>query len=76
MKKEALLRELAKLTADGDLRADEFTFEEYHAECLKSNPRLTTDASRNVLTRLVKNGKLNARKVRMSGRQCNAYSAK
>lgn len=74
MKKEALLKELAKLANDKVLRPNEFTAEEYRSEVLKINPNVTVAAIRGELQRMVKDGILKIRKVKIDGCTCNAYS--
>jgi hypothetical protein len=76
MKKEALLRELAKLTADTVLRPDEITCQDYLRECRKLNPSITMNSARYKLAQLKSDGTLKSRKVIIDGKECNAYSAK
>jgi len=74
MKKEALLRELVKLTATEGLRPDEFTMAEYIDECLKSNPRATRAACRSRIYAMIAEKKLKSRKVIINGHSCSAFS--
>jgi Fe2+ or Zn2+ uptake regulation protein len=74
MKKEALLKELAKLACNIEMHAHEFTSDEYYAEVLKTNPKATVASVRGELQRMVKDGILKIRKVKVNGSRCNAYS--
>jgi hypothetical protein len=56
------------------LRADEFTVEQYIEKSKKLGIYTTYDSSRWELKKLVKNGKLKSRKIKLNGKQCNAYS--
>jgi hypothetical protein len=57
------------------LRADEFTAEQYIEKSKKLGLYTTYDSSRWKLKKMVKNGELNIRKIKLNGKQCNAYSA-
>ena len=74
MTKDALLRELVKLVHNNEIYEHEFTADEYHAEVLKTNPKVTVATTRSELQRMVKAGTLKIRKVKINGCQCNAYS--
>ena len=76
MKKEALLKELVRLTTEAALKPNEFTAEDYIKERRAADPDLTADACRGSLARLVNRGVLSVRKTKQHGRQCNAYSVK
>jgi hypothetical protein len=56
------------------LRADEFTAEQYIEKSKKLGQYTTYDSSRGELKKLVKNGELKSRKIKLNGKQCNAYS--
>jgi len=57
------------------LRADEFTAEQYIEKSKKLGLYTTYDSSRGELKKMVKNGELKSRKIKLNGKQCNAYSA-
>jgi hypothetical protein len=57
------------------LRDDEFTTEQYIQKSKKLGKYTTYDSSRWELKRLVKNDELKIRKIKLNGKQCNAYSA-
>jgi hypothetical protein len=57
------------------LRADEFTAEQYIEKSKKLGKYRTYDSSRGELKKMVKNGELKIRKIKLNGKQCNAYSA-
>ena len=69
----ALEKALEMATAS-PLRADEFTVEQYIEKSKKLGLYTTYDSSRWELKKLVKNGELNIRKIKLNGKQCNAYS--
>jgi hypothetical protein len=56
------------------LRDDEFTAEQYIEKSKKLGQYTTYDSSRGELKKLVKNGELKSRKIKLNGKQCNAYS--
>lgn len=70
------LEKALEMSCDFTLRDDEFTIEDYIRERKLREPDVTVDACRNAMTRLVARGVFTVRKVRVNGRQCNAYSAK
>jgi hypothetical protein len=57
------------------LRDDEFTAEQYIEKSKNLGKYKTYDSSRGELKKLVKNGELKSRKIKLNGKQCNAYSA-
>jgi len=69
----ALEKALEMATAS-PLRADEFTAEQYIEKSKKLGQYTTYDSSRGELKKLVKLGKLKIRKIKLNGKQCNAYS--
>jgi hypothetical protein len=69
----ALEKALEMATAS-PLRADEFTVEQYIEKSKKLGLYTTYDSSRWELKKLVKLGELNIRKIKLNGKQCNAYS--
>jgi hypothetical protein len=54
----------------------EFTTEQYIEKSKKLGLYTTYDSSRGELKKLVKNGELKSRKIKLNGKQCNAYSLK
>jgi hypothetical protein len=56
------------------LRDDEFTTEQYIQKSKKLGKYTTYDSSRWELKMLVKNDELKIRKIKLNGKQCNAYS--
>ena len=76
MKKETLLKELVRLTVPLKLQPHEFTADDYITECQKVNPSITDDACRGVLARMRRKGEIKSRKIRLNGKQCNAFSFK
>jgi len=56
------------------LRDNEFTSEQYIERARALGQYVSDDACRCTLKRLVQAGKLNSRKIKMNGSQCNAYS--
>lgn len=56
------------------LRNNEFTTEQYIEKSKKLGQYTTYDASRWELKKLVKLGELKSRKIKINGKQCNAYS--
>jgi hypothetical protein len=69
----ALEKALEMATAS-PLRADEFTAEQYIEKSKKLGKYRTYDSSRGELKKMVKNGELKIRKIKLNGKQCNAYS--
>jgi|LakMenEpi05May12_1017382.scaffolds.fasta_scaffold03753_4 hypothetical protein len=69
----ALEKALEMATAS-PLRADEFTTEQYIEKLKKLGLYTTYDSSRWELKKLVKLGELKSRKIKLNGKQCNAYS--
>jgi hypothetical protein len=63
------------MTTASPLRSDEFTAEQYIEKSKKLGLYTTYDSSRGELKKLVKNGELKIRKIKLNGKQCNAYSA-
>jgi hypothetical protein len=70
------LEKALEMSCDFTLRDDEFTIDDYIRERKLREPDATDDACRGAMTRLVARGVFSVRKVRVNGRQCNAYSAK
>jgi len=70
----ALEKALEMATAS-PLRDHEFTTEEYIEKSKKLGLYIGYDSSRWELKKLVKNGELKIRKIKLNGKQCNAYSA-
>jgi hypothetical protein len=62
------------MTTASPLRDDEFTTEQYIEKSKKRGKYTTYDSSRWELKKLVKNGELKSRKIKLNGKQCNAYS--
>ena len=56
------------------LRDDEFTAEQYIEKSKKLGLYTTYDSSRWELKKLVKNGELKSRKIKLNGKSANAYS--
>jgi len=71
---EKLMMQMANLVTP-KLRDDEFTAEQYIEKSKKLGLYTTYDSSRGELKKLVKNGELKIRKIKLNGKQCNAYSA-
>jgi hypothetical protein len=69
------LEKALKMTTASPLRDDEFTAEQYIEKSKKLGLYTTYDSSRGELKKLVKNGELKIRKIKLNGKQCNAYSA-
>jgi len=69
----ALEKALEMATAS-PLRDDEFTTEQYIEKSKKLGKYTTYDSSRWELKKLVKLGELKSRKIKIDGKQCNAYS--
>jgi hypothetical protein len=63
------------MTTASPLRDDEFTTEQYIEKSKKLGKYRTYDSSRCELKKLVKLGELKSRKIKLNGKQCNAYSA-
>jgi len=70
------LEKALEMSSDYALRDDEFTMEDYILERQLREPTATADSCRGTMARLVARGVFTVRKVRMNGRQCNAYSVK
>jgi len=70
----ALEKALEMATAS-PLRDDEFTAEQYIEKSKNLGKYKTYDSSRGELKKLVKLGELKSRKIKLNGKQCNAYSA-
>ena len=70
------LEKALEMSSDYALRDDEFTLEDYIHERQLREPTATADSCRGAMTRLVARGVFTVRKIRMNGRQCNAYSVK
>jgi hypothetical protein len=70
---EKLMMQMADLVMP-KLRDDEFTTEQYIEKSKKLGLYTTYDSSRGELKKLVKNGELKIRKIKLNGKQCNAYS--
>jgi hypothetical protein len=70
------LEKALEMSCDFTLRDDEFTIDDYIEKRRLREPDVTDDACRGAMTRLVARGVFSVRKIRMNGRQCNAYSAK
>jgi hypothetical protein len=70
------LEKALEMSSDYALRDGEFTMEDYIQERQLREPTVTADSCRCAMTRLVARGVFSVRKVRVNGRQCNAYSAK
>jgi hypothetical protein len=70
---EKLMMQMADLVMP-KLRDDEFTTEQYIEKSKKLGLYTTYDSSRGELKKLVKNGELKSRKIKLNGKQCNAYS--
>jgi len=70
------LEKALEMSSDYALRDDEFTIDDYIENRRLREPDVTNDACRGAMTRLVARGVFTVRKIRMNGRQCNAYSAK
>jgi hypothetical protein len=69
----ALEKALEMATAS-PLRDDEFTAEQYIEKSKKLGLYTTYDSSRWELKKLVKNGELKSRKIKLNGKSANAYS--
>jgi len=69
------LEKALEMSTASPLRDDEFTTEQYIQKSKKLGKYTTYDSSRWELKRLVKNDELKIRKIKLNGKQCNAYSA-
>jgi hypothetical protein len=70
------LEKALEMSCSSPLRDDEFTTDEYIAKVKERGQFHSEDACRATLKRLVESGQLKVRKIKMNGKQCNAYSAK
>ena len=70
------LEKALEMSSYSPLSDDEFTAQQYIHEMVAKDPSMTADGCMHTLTRLVEAGKLAVRKVRVNGKQCNAYRVK
>jgi hypothetical protein len=68
------LEKALEMSTASPLRDDEFTTEQYIQKSKKLGKYTTYDSSRWELKMLVKNDELKIRKIKLNGKQCNAYS--
>lgn len=57
-----------------DIRADEFTADQYIMAQIAKGDKRSYEALRNALRHMQKAGKFKSRKVVVNGKECNAYS--
>lgn len=68
------LEKVLEMSCASPLRDDEFTTEQYIVKEKQRGIFVSDDASRAALKRLVQAETLQIRKIKMHGKQCNAYS--
>jgi hypothetical protein len=70
------LEKALEMSIESPLRDDEFTSEQYIEKMKELGHYHSDDACRMILKRLAQSGQFKVRKIKMHGKQCNAYSSK